>query len=106
MLQEAFELSDLALTGFYFSLSAFDQKLPQAERYQIFLLLQEAFELSDFALAGFDLSSSATHFAHAMFDLSPVAVAEGHELCSKMYTCHALYCDQFLFLYRHPLEPC
>jgi hypothetical protein len=27
-------------------------------------------------------------------------------LCSKMYTCHALYCDQFLFLYRHPLEPC
>jgi len=75
------EASDLALVTFYLSLSAFDRKLPEAERYQIFLVLQEAFELSDFALAAFDLSSSASHFAHAMFDLSPVAVAEGHALC-------------------------
>ncbi len=105
VLQEAFKLSDLALTGFYLSLSVFDQKLPQAERYQIFLVLQEAFELSDFALTGFHLSSSASHFAHAIFDLSPVAVTEGHALCSKVYTSHALYC-QFRFLYQHPLKPC
>ncbi len=71
----------------------------------IFFLLQGAFQLSDPPLAGLDLSSSASHFSHAVLDLSPVTVAPCHAPCWKGYWCRALY-HQFQYLYQCLLEQC